>query len=321
MEEEIKKADDLIRQGKSSLAVSILKGLIKTSSDFAYLHYLLGIARMKCGRFFLAKKALEKADELLPGHADNLRSLGLVKVMTGDLEGGRKDLREAISLDLTNPLSYLDLAMSYFQYYEFEEGFELLERAKALEPQNPYILDNYKIAKDMEKELSKYSKADLDKMKREKLDPKARKSFHLFVLEKFFEDKPLTKDEMEEIKEELEMSGLGDKTIIYQDRVAENLTKEGILKRRREIEKALLELLEKSKINLTLEDVKRIIYNEKDDSDFSKIISIVDKGQNMEELKEILQLLNDAWNYFPHKCLNGLCPAEKVLKFKKGDKI
>ena len=57
MEEEIKKADDLMRKGKSSLAVSIIKDALKETPEDPYFHYLLGIARMKCGRLFLAKRA------------------------------------------------------------------------------------------------------------------------------------------------------------------------------------------------------------------------------------------------------------------------
>ena len=101
----IEKADSLIHEGKSSLAVSILKEAIEVLPDEPYLHYLLGVARMKCGRFFLAKRALEKANNLLPQNSKNLRSLGWAKVMLGELEEGRKDLREAINLDLMDPLS------------------------------------------------------------------------------------------------------------------------------------------------------------------------------------------------------------------------
>lgn len=64
----------LMREGKSSLAVTVIKDALKEAPENSYLYYLLGIARMKCGRFLLAKKALEKANQLLPCHAENLRS-------------------------------------------------------------------------------------------------------------------------------------------------------------------------------------------------------------------------------------------------------
>jgi len=314
LERKIKKADSLLRKKQPSKAVTVIKEAIREFPETPYLYYLLGIARMKCCRFFLAKRALEKADKLDPDNPENLRSLGWVKVMLGNLQEGRNDLRNAINLNLTNPLAYLDLAMSYFHFYEFEQGFEWLNRAKALAPKDPYVLYNSEIAEKMRKEADKYSKFDLKLMRKEKLNPRVQKSFRFLMLERFFKNKPLAKEEAEEIKEELELSGLGDKTLIYKDNIDENLTKENIPERRKEIEQALLGLLKESESDFTLEDIKEVIYNERNDNEFSKIISIFDKGQDLDELNKILQLLNDAWNYFPHKCLAGLCPMEKILK-------
>ncbi|MDO8743395.1 MAG: hypothetical protein Q7J30_02505 [Candidatus Azambacteria bacterium] len=163
---------------------------------------------MKCGRFFLAKKALEKADQLEPNRSDNLRSLGWVKVMLGNIEEARTDLRRAISLDLAGPLAYVDLAMSYFHCYEFEEGFKWIERAKALEPNNLYILSNYQTAKETEKEFLKYSKKQLAKMRKEKLNIEAQKGFRLAMLRKCLEGRTPSDDEIEEIGEELKLSVL-----------------------------------------------------------------------------------------------------------------
>jgi len=317
LEEKIKKADSLLRKKQPSRAVTIIKEIIREFPETPYLYYLLGIARMRCCRFFLAKRALEKADKLDPKNPENLRSLGWVKIMLGNLEEGRKDLRSAINLDLTNHLAYLDLAMSYFHFYEFKEGFEWLNRAKALAPKDPYVLYNSEMAEKMKKEAEKYSKFDLKLLKRERLDLKTQKEFRLFMLGEFFKNKSLTKDEMEEIKEELELNGVGNETLIYKDNIDNNMTKESILKKREEIRKDLLDLLKNSNSDFTLEDIEEVIYNEKGDNEFSKIISIFDKGQNLDELNEILQLLNDAWNYFPHKNLGGLCPMEKILEYQE----
>jgi len=318
-EKEVEKADSLLRKNKPSEAVTVIKDAIKEFPDDSYLYYLLGIARMKCCRFFLAKRALEKADKLKPNNSENLRSLGWVKVMLGNLEEGRNDLRNAINLNLTSPLAYLDLAMSYFHFYDFEQGFEWLERAKALAPKDPYILYNSDMANKMKKEASKYSQFNLKLLKKEKSDPKIQKEFRLFMLSKFFKNKALRGDEAEEIKEELELSGAGD-TIIYKDNINNNITKENILKRRIEIEKELSDLLKESNSEFAFEDIKEVIYNENGDNEFSKIISVFDHGQDINELNDIMQLLNDAWNYFPHKCLKGLSPAEMILKHQKNNK-
>jgi len=48
-----------------------------------------------------------------------------------------------------------------------------------------------------------------------------------------------------------------------------------------------------------------------------QIVSIFDRGGGAGELENILELINDAWNYFPHKCIGGLCPMEKIVNENK----
>lgn len=63
------------------------------------------------------------------------------------------------------------------------------------------------------------------------------------------------------------------------------------------------------------------ITNEKNQNDLVEIVEVFNKGQNIDELNQILGAVNDAWNYFPHKCLNGLCPMEKILEYQSRNKI
>jgi hypothetical protein len=35
------------------------------------------------------------------------------------------------------------------------------------------------------------------------------------------------------------------------------------------------------------------------------------------ELGNVLELIIDAWNYFPHKALGGISPAEMILKHQQ----
>lgn len=313
IENKIREADDLMRRGESSVAIVIIKKMINAFPDEEYLHYLLGVARMKCGRFFLAQKALERANQLFPNNPENLRSLGWVKVMIGEIENGRKYLREAINLDLTNPLFYLDLAMSYFNHFDFQEGFAWLERAQALAPNDPYVLKNYQIAKKMEKEASRYSVVQLQKMKEEQLKPEGRRKFRLAALQYHFMGKDLSKDEAEEIREELKMNGV-EADILTTPRKFDRLpSKKEILKKRKEIAKELSSMLRRTKSPFTVEYIKDLIYREKDPDDLEKVVSIFGKSKNIKELKQTLAIINDAWNYFPHKCLGGLCPMEKIL--------
>lgn len=89
--------------------------------------------------------------------------------------------------------------------------------------------------------------------------------------------------------------------------------KEEFIKRKKEIEEDLVRLLDETESYFSLEDVKDIIYNEEEHDDFMKIVAMFDRGRP-EEMGTILEVINDAWNYFPHKALGGKSPQEKMLE-------
>ena len=97
-------------------------------------------------------------------------------------------------------------------------------------------------------------------------------------------------------------------------------SKQQILKRRKEIEQELVDMLKKTKSPFSLEHIKDIIFHEEDNDDMQKVIAIFDRGGNTSELSNILELASDAWNYFPHKIINGLSPAEKLLEYQNSKK-
>jgi len=73
--------------------------------------------------------------------------------------------------------------------------------------------------------------------------------------------------------------------------------------------------------DITLDKIKEIIFNEKDGKEFNNLIDHFSKKiDNIEEMNQVMQLLNNGWNYFPHKCLNGFCPMEKILEYQKNQK-
>ena len=90
-----------------------------------------------------------------------------------------------------------------------------------------------------------------------------------------------------------------------------------ILRRRKEIEKELLDMLKETKGDFGLGEIKEIIYNEDGQDSLTDIIAMFDTGQGAAELQNVLELVNDAWNYFPHKVIGGLSPAEKLLEYKE----
>ncbi|MBU2545484.1 hypothetical protein KKC65_03500 [Patescibacteria group bacterium] len=93
--------------------------------------------------------------------------------------------------------------------------------------------------------------------------------------------------------------------------------KEQIIQRRKEIEQELVKMLKDVGSVFTLDHVKDVIYYEKENDDMTKVIAMFDRGGDISELSNILELTNDAWNYFPHKCLKGLSPMEMILENKK----
>jgi hypothetical protein len=90
-----------------------------------------------------------------------------------------------------------------------------------------------------------------------------------------------------------------------------NLT--DIFARRQEIELELTKLLEQTGSDFSLEDIQQIIYNEDGHDDMTKIIMMFDTGQGSLEIESILETIIDAWNFFPHKAIGGISPAEKAL--------
>jgi len=88
-------------------------------------------------------------------------------------------------------------------------------------------------------------------------------------------------------------------------------TKQQILERRKEVEQELEEMLVETQSDFCLQDVKDAIYYEEDNDDMMKVVAMFDRGGDSSELGNILELAIDAWNYFPHKILGGISPAEK----------
>jgi len=77
-----------------------------------------------------------------------------------------------------------------------------------------------------------------------------------------------------------------------------------------------LEMFKETKSDFGLDDITEIIYNEDGQDSLTDIIAMFDTGQGAAKLQNVLELVNDAWNYFPHKVLGGISPAEKLLDYR-----
>ena len=94
-------------------------------------------------------------------------------------------------------------------------------------------------------------------------------------------------------------------------------SKQQILERRKEIEQELVDMLKETESDFTLDHVRDVIYHEEDNDDMMKVVAMFDRGGDASELSNVLELVTDAWNYFPHEVLGGISPAEKILKFNQ----
>ncbi len=86
--------------------------------------------------------------------------------------------------------------------------------------------------------------------------------------------------------------------------------------KRKEIEGELESKLKEVESDFDLEYIKQIIYEEDGTDDLTDVIMLFDTGQGASELQNVLEIVNDAWNYFPHKILDGLSPAEKLSEYR-----
>lgn len=93
-------------------------------------------------------------------------------------------------------------------------------------------------------------------------------------------------------------------------------SKEQILEHRKEIEQELVDMLKKTKSDFSLQHIKDAIFNEEDNDDMMKVVAMFDRGGDASELSNILELVTDAWNYFPHESLGGVSPVEKSLEYE-----
>jgi len=88
------------------------------------------------------------------------------------------------------------------------------------------------------------------------------------------------------------------------------------------VENKLQKLIDQYKLGevLTIGMIKDLIWCEEGDKAFNDFIEEAfghfKDVKDINELNRILQVFNDAWNYFPHKSLNGKSPMQVVEESK-----
>jgi hypothetical protein len=85
-----------------------------------------------------------------------------------------------------------------------------------------------------------------------------------------------------------------------------------IILKRKQINDKLKYLLNSVRSKSNVKYIIDNIYSEQGNSDLPQLIAIFDTGYNTEDLQNIIDTVVEAWNYFPHKTLDGKCPAELI---------
>lgn len=185
VENKIRQAVDLARQGRVEEAIPLLEDVINEYPDYAPAYGILGSIYVEIGypesaielleqakelepndfkaRYWLGCalgrafqleegiSELKAADRLKPNDDEILRNIGWMTCMSGDAEEGRKILLRSIEIDPTNALTYNDMAASYMYTNDkdFKKAEEWLKEALSIEPQHPFIRNTWENLQDM----------------------------------------------------------------------------------------------------------------------------------------------------------------------------
>jgi hypothetical protein len=86
-----------------------------------------------------------------------------------------------------------------------------------------------------------------------------------------------------------------------------------ILVKREELETKIARLLDDAKSDFCFHDILEEIYREDGPETIEAIIGMFENGSGKlaDRLEEVADVVREAWRYFPHASLDGLCPAEQ----------
>ena len=284
-------ADFLLKIGEPSYALEILRDGLEIDSENLDLRYLLGVAQQKVSRFHLAEKEFEFVKSKKPFDLEIKRQLGWTKVMMGEIEEGRKLLREAISADLMNPLPYADLGASYIFTLDFEEGFRWLETARNLKPEENLILERIREAKKMEKDFEKFPEKEKEKLRELRRDKKELKMMAIETMLNLQVGMESIKEEMEDVKKELELAGVNPKFLKFQaPKTKDEKTQIEYLEYHSKVEN-----VERKISKEEFEKLKERLLNEKNEAEIKRILIVLAH----QGTKEAIRLLEEYQNKAP----------------------
>jgi len=74
-----------------------------------------------------------------------------------------------------------------------------------------------------------------------------------------------------------------------------------------------MDMFKETKSDFTFDHVRDAIFNEEDNDGMTKVVAIFNRDGDASKLSNVLELVTDAWNYFPCKVFGDTSPVEKLL--------
>jgi tetratricopeptide (TPR) repeat protein len=145
--------DNYLSMREYDKSMKALKQALKLNqtAPTLYLRFLYS----SLGDFGKSIETLELANRVQPHHPEILRCLGWSIFHSGDRRRGLVILERAKAMAPQDTLIMCDLAVCYLNDRQFEETISLLEKALALEPNNEKAKDCLETAKFFQREFKK----------------------------------------------------------------------------------------------------------------------------------------------------------------------
>ena len=133
---------ELYQKGQLEEAKNVVSKLIKTNSNIALLHNLLGAINNNLNDFKLAKLSFKKAIKIDANYADAFSNLGAVLIELNEAEDANKNLLKAIQLNPKQIEAYISLGKLCRKFMYYEQEVEHYHKALEIDPYSIIVNSN-----------------------------------------------------------------------------------------------------------------------------------------------------------------------------------
>ena len=137
----LKQAQEIFESGDLSKAESQYLSAIKIDPSSIDAYKGLGNVYIKTLEFEQARETFDHITRHWPQDGESFASLAIIEEQTGNLEKAKDYFLHALSINNEIALYHVGLADLYFRLDDKEKALSSLQKAQALEPNNPRILD------------------------------------------------------------------------------------------------------------------------------------------------------------------------------------